>query len=483
MKTTISVLNKRGEDATAFVLRVLQSIHTEKISSFKLASFSAVKTVESSDYLRKQSFASPVSVGCAFSKCLPNNEPQFVKLNDVTMVFEGILYSRGQDSINQVVVENLQHGDIFKLGEALLENTEGDFSFLILEKDRIIAGRDLVGVRPLYYGENETIAALASSRKALWKLGIEKPQSFPPGNLAVASGRGFEFKPIKTLTYSEPEFMTMEKAVERLQKLLEKAVRVRVAGTKEVAVAFSGGLDSSLVAALAKKYGVDVHLFHVSLENQRETAEANKAAADLNLPIQTHLYRESDVGTVLPDVVGLIEENDPVKASIGVSMFWVAEKAAEAGFHVLLTGQGADERFGGYQRYINQYLSHGDEEVRRAMFDDVSRLHENNIERDAKICSFHDIELRLPFATYQIADFAIKLPLELKVEKKQDSLRKLVLRRVAENMNMPASITEKPKKAVQYATGINSAIKEIARRQRTTAKDYVNRLFLSERKK
>lgn len=483
MKTTISVLNKRGEDATAFVLGVLQSMHTEKISSFKLASFSTVKTAESSDYLRKQSFTSPAIVGCAFSKCLPSNEQQFVKLNNVTMVFEGILYSPGQTPINQVVVKNLPHGDLFKLGEAMLENTEGDFSFLILEKERIIAGRDPLGVRPLYYGENETIAALASSRKALWKLGIEKPQSFPPGNLAVASSRGFEFKPIKTLTYSEPEPMTMQKAVERLQKLLKKAVSVRVAGTKEIAVAFSGGLDSSLVAALAKKCGVDVHLFHVSLENQRETIEAKKAAADLNLPIQTYLFRESDVKTVLPEVVGLIEENDPVKASIGVPIYWVAEKAAEAGFNVLLAGQGADELFGGYQRYVIQHLSHGAEEVRRAIFDDVSRLHEYNIERDVKICSFHDIELRLPFATYQIADFAIKLPLESKIEKKQDSLRKLVLRRVAENMNMPASITEKPKKAVQYATGVNSAIREIAKRQKTTVKEYISRLFFFERKK
>jgi asparagine synthase (glutamine-hydrolysing) len=122
---------------------------------------------------------------------------------------------------------------------------------------------------------------------------------------------------------------------------------LRVSGTKEIAVAFSGGLDSSVVAFLAKKCRVNVHLMHVSLENRPETAEAKKAADDLDLPIEVHLFRESDVEKILPTVIGLIEEPDPVKAGIGVSFYWAAKKVAEAGFQVLLAGQGADELFGG----------------------------------------------------------------------------------------------------------------------------------------
>jgi asparagine synthase (glutamine-hydrolysing) len=97
-----------------------------------------------------------------------------------------------------------------------------------------------------------------------------------------------------------------------------------------------------------------------------------------------------------------------------------------------------------------------------------------------KICGFHDVELRLPFASYEIADFALSLPVELKIEKKADSLRKLVLRKVAENLGLPASIAEKPKRAVQYSTGINDALKKIANKHKRTIKEYVNALFLSE---
>jgi asparagine synthase (glutamine-hydrolysing) len=361
----------------------------------------------------------------------------------------------------------------------MLKEVEGDFAFLIAEPEKIIVGRDPIGVQPLYYGENTAVAALASNRKALWKLGIEETHCFPPGHLAFIDREGFKFKPVKTFVYAQPKAITMQKAAETLQKLLTRSVRRRVSGTKEVAVAFSGGLDSSVVAFLASKCPVNVHLIHVSLENQPETEEAKKAADALNLPLQLCLFKEADVEKVVSKVVELIEEPDPVKASIGVPFYWTAEKAADAGFKVLLAGQGADELFGGYQRYVTEYLMRGVEKVRKTMFEDVVRLHESNIERDVKICNFHDVELRLPFASYELVEFALALPIELKIERKKDSLRKIVLRKMAENLGLPTSISEKPKKAVQYSTGINDALKKIAKRHRLTTKEYVNRLFRS----
>ena len=63
----------------------------------------------------------------------------------------------------------------------------------MLSKDWIAAGRDPIGVQPFYYGENSEIAAFASNRKALWKLGIKETMSFPPGNLAFVNKEGFKF--------------------------------------------------------------------------------------------------------------------------------------------------------------------------------------------------------------------------------------------------------------------------------------------------
>jgi asparagine synthase (glutamine-hydrolysing) len=416
------------------------------------------------------------------AKLISYDKQNCVRLGDVKVLFDGRIYLPTPSASGaETLAEKLQRADRIKTSEVFLKEVEGDFSFIIAEPERIVAGRDPIGVQPLYYGANRTMAALASNRRALWKLGIGEARSFPPGHLALVTQEGFKFKPIKTLVYAQPKPVAMQEAAETLQKLLEKSVRMRVLGTREVAVAFSGGLDSSVVAFLAKKCQVDVRLIHVSLENQAETEAAKKAADALNLPLQVYLFREADVEKVVARVVELIEEPDPVKTSIGVPFYWTAEKAADAGCKVLLAGQGADELFGGYQRYVNEYLLHGEEAVRKTMFDDVVRVHKSNLERDVKICRFHDVELRLPFASYQLAEFALALPTKLKIERDADSLRKLVLRKAAENMGLPASIVEKPKKAVQYSTGINRALKRLAKQQGTTVAEYVNRLFLSKK--
>ncbi len=116
----------------------------------------------------------------------------------------------------------------------------------------------------------------------------------------------------------------------------------------------------------------------------------------------------------------------------------MAEQAAEAGFHVVLAGQGADELFGGYQRYVTEYCKEGSEKVFKTMFHDVVNIHASNLERDLKITGYHDVELRMPFASFDVAEFAVGLPIECKMEPKADTLRKLVLRKVALNVGMPA---------------------------------------------
>jgi len=474
------VLDKRGNSATPAVITALKSLHLDNSAGFGIASSSTFTIERDIENLQDRNVNSPIVIGCALSRILPQDEPKFTRLKNATLVFDGRTYSPTRRiSVTEAIAKKPRQ-EIFSAIVTLLKETEGDFSFIIAEPQRIIAGRDSMGVQPLYYGENGTVAALASNRKALWKLGIEKTWSFPPGHLAFVSREGFKFKPIKTLVYSKPKPITIQKAAETLRKMLERSVRMRISDTNDIAVGFSGGLDSSVIAFLAKKCGANVQLVHVSLENHPETEEAKKAAEELELPIQVCLFKEAHVEKVVSKVVELVEEPDPVKVSIGIPFYWTAEKTAESGFRVLLAGQGADELFGGYQRYINNYLLYGKEKVRRTMFNDVIRLHESNIERDVKICSFHDVVLRLPYASYDIADFALSLPMELKIEKKADSLRKLVLRKVAENIGLIASIAQKPKKAMQYSTGISNALKKIANKHKKTIKEYVNSLFLNE---
>ncbi|MCK5628113.1 asparagine synthetase B, partial [Candidatus Bathyarchaeota archaeon] len=452
-------------------LRILHSNNSQRVGLITHSTSIIQKNFET---ILEPKFFSSTVVGYITSEDLPQDQPRFVKTRKTTLMVKGRGYSSTWlDSAKEDSCKKQKRDCNKEVEEFLRINTEAAFFVLVIEPDRLVAGRDPIGVQPLYYGENSVYAALATNRRALWKLGIKKTVSFPPGHLAIIDREGFRFNPIARLTYLKPKPTTLVEAAEKLQKLLEVSIRKNLNGLEKIAVAFSGGLDSSLLALLAKKHGVEVNLIHVSLEKRPETKAAIEAADQLKLPLKVYLFKDYDVAKTVPKVVELVENPDPMKVSIGVPFYWAAQKTTESGFKVLLAGQGADELFGGYQHYVSNYLRYGTESVRKNMFRDIVGLHEKNIERDVKVCSFHNVELRLPFASYEIAKFAISLPVELKIEKKADTRRKLVLRKVAKNMGLPESITEKRKKAVQYGTGVNSAIQKIAKKKGISLKEYL----------
>lgn len=476
MKVTIALLDKHGDNTVTRMLDVLHYFDVGQASHFAVMTPKKSLFEKPLGIVNRQELETSTLLGCISSRAISSNGYDALQLSDSAIMLDGRVYAPFQ---KEALTKQITHEPQFceTALQTFIEQADGNYALWMLREDWIAVGRDPIGVQPLYFGETRDIAACATNRKALWRLGIENPQSFPPGTLGFADKDGFKFKPAKTLTYAPPREVTLEEAAQTLQALLVESVKRRVHHEEKVAVAFSGGLDSSLVAYLAHKQGVKVELLHVSMENQEETEAALEAAQALNLPLRVDFYKDSDVEAALPNVVELIEDADPVKAAIGVPFYWTAKQAADIKHKVLLAGQGADELFGGYQRYVKECLKSGPEKVHRMMFDDVVKIHESNLERDLKITDWFDVELRCPFVSYDIVEFAIGLPLECKIEAKADTLRKLVLRKVAQKLGMPASIADKPKKAVQYSTGINDAIKRIAKREGKTVNEYILGLF------
>jgi len=473
----VAVLNKEDANAAETAISMLKTLKHRSTGTYGIASATHIGIEKSIELLKKQNIDSPVAIGYAFSKRFSQDRMQPTKLHGAALAFDGRLYPASpQISDAESVAERLKQNREKAL-EALIQNFEGDFAFVIAEPDRVIAGRDPLGVCPLYYGENKTLLAMASERKALWKTRIKETVSFPPGNLAFAGKYGFRFKSIKKLVQGKIKQVDMQNSIVRLRTLLQRSTRKRVLGLKDVAVAFSGGLDSSLIAFLAHKTGVNVHLIFVSLENRSEIECAKKAAEALKLPIHVKIYKEKDVEKALPRVLWLIEEPAPVKASIGIPFYWVAENAAKMDLKVMLAGQGADELFGGYKRYLTGYSRQGKEKVTEAIFEDIVKMHETNFDRDNKICGYHNVELRLPFATCRMVEFALTLPLELKMESSDDAKRKLVLRRLAKGVGLPEFIANKPKKAIQYSTGVSKTLKKLAKRKGLSQREYVSKVF------
>ena len=476
MGALVAAVNKTGENVVPRVASMLKELTHRGKDAHGIAAPRSATTARSIEELAIKNCCSSVALGHNLSRILPRDQPQPVQGRDFKFVFEGRLFPTPELPEVTEIIRKLAPSPM-KNASHIIESLEGSYAFAVLTSNKIVVGRDVFGTTPLYYGENDVICAVASERKALWKIRIKNVKSFPPGHLAVMNARGFSFKEVKALRRPPRETVDMETAARALQLLLLEAIRKRVSDLEGVAVAFSGGIDSSVIAVLAESVGINVQLIAVGLEDQPEVEFAEEAAEALGLPLHLQTYTVNYLEETLAKVLWLIEEPHTVKASIAIPFFWTAENASKLGCPILLAGQGADELFGGYQRYLTEYRESGAEAVEDAIFHDVENSYRANFQRDNQVCSFHGVELRLPFVDRDVVDFSLRLPLRLKINSVEDRLRKRVLRRVAHNLGIPAFIADKPKKAVQYTTGVNKALQQLAKEEDLTLREYVKKTF------
>jgi asparagine synthase (glutamine-hydrolysing) len=388
------------------------------------------------------------------------------------LLIEGHIF--GSFSEEQRRTACADEGDVpMDLARRLLRDYEGDYCLAQVYGKQLMVGRETLGVAPLYYGTSRALHAVSTERKALWRIGVRSVHSFPPGHLATINPKGFTFKPIRVITRPPQVKSEMNDAAIHLQKLLEESVSKRVRDVDKVGVAFSGGLDSTVIAFLARKCGVNVSLISVGLKNQPELAHAARAAKALGFSVKAQPFEVDDVEKALSTVLWLIEECNPMKVGVAIPLYWTAQIASSLKCHVLLAGQGADELFGGYHRYLATYERNGIDGVTKRLYEDTVSSPETNFQRDEPVCAFHKVDLRLPFVDTNVVRYALSLPVNLKIGSASDALRKEVLRRVALNLGIPDFIALKPKKAIQYATGVDKALRSLSRSKGLTINQYI----------
>lgn len=476
MGALVAAVSKDGKTAVPKVLAMLRKLRHRGMDAHGVATTDSVSVAKSIEEIMDEKLNSSIALGHNLSKFLSRDHPQPVQCEGFTLVFEGRWFSPPAAPEVEEIAKKLKR-DPSKNAKHVIDEFDGSYAFAVALPHKVIAGRDALGVCPLYYGENETTCGVASERKALWAIGINSVRSFPPGNLAVVNAQGFSFKSIKPLTQPPLRPMEMEAAAEHLRSLLLKSTNNRVSDLEKVAVAFSGGLDSSVIAMLAKVCGARICLISVGLEDQAEVRFAEEAAEALGLRLHLETYTLDDVETVLSRVLWLIEEPDVMKAGVAVPLYWAAEVASRMGYRVLLTGQGGDELFGGYHRYLREYTRKDVAAVREAMYRDVVSSHEVNFQRDNQVCSFHGVELRLLFTDREVVNFALSLPVGLNIASADDRLRKRVLRKTAQLLGLPDFIVNKIKKAIQYATGVDKALRKLAKNEGLALQKYIKEKF------
>ncbi len=467
-----ALLSKSGENVSPALIGMLKAASSIRGDAYGEASYEGSMIAGSPEGLSR--LLTGACIGHKLFKIEPNDPPQPITQYGYSMAFEGRIW-QGEGVSNLSAVADLIGEDPDEGIQRLIQNCNGSFAVTALVGETILCGRDVLGVVPIYYGENDSLAGLASNRKMLWTVGLDA-EPVPPGNLVEISKQGFSLKPVSGLSQPQVESMSMDEAVERLDGLILRAVEARCRVLSRVAIGLSGGIDSGLVAYYLDRCGVDVEPVCVGLKGSGDFRAAEEAAGGLGLPLRARSFTLEDVEDDLDDVLWSVEEPDPMKVGVALPLHWTAEIAANSGCRVFFSGSGSDELFGGYRRHAQEYAEMGDA-VRESMFRDVAACHRVNYERDYKVCADLGLELRLPFGDVDVVGFGLSLPIHLKLSNGHGPSRKLILRALAEELGLPTSVVKAKKRAVQYSTGTNRALKLLAKRRGRSLAGYLAERF------
>jgi len=340
--------------------------------------------------------------------------------------------------------------------EAIRE--DGGFSMLAISGGKLLAGRDILGLKPLYYGRDWSGAvAFASLKAGLSRIGIRDPRAVPPGHLVAVSNKQMTVLVKQSLSSSKELEVSEEEATARVGHLLLESLAEDV--PEGYVTAFSGGLDSTLVAYAAKENELGPELITVGLKGQAELEHARQVAKELGLEITVRELSQSEIIDRLGEVVETVESNDPTVIGHSVPLFFVCEVAEEMGMGHLLVGQLSDELFAGYGRFEELALKHHFLEAKKEVLRSVLAAATNDFEPGDKLAVSHRLELQSPFAYLPLVDYALSMPISLKLRLIGDGVvRKYILRRLAASWKLPESVVNRPKKAVQYSTGVQKVL-------------------------
>ncbi len=251
-------------------------------------------------------------------------------------------------------------------------------------------------------------------------------------------------------------------ACEMIITTLSKSVKKNL--SPDCAVLFSGGVDSSLITALAARHVPDITLITIGFSGSNDVKWASTAAQLLGLEnnLILKIIDIDDVESTIPCIIEALETADPMAISLGVPLYIASTEAKSRNIDLLLTGQGADELFGGYHRY-KEIAKGGASALHEAIAADVARLPRRDILRDNTVAEVAGIKLAAPFLDPDVVELALSIPAALKVREFDGELvGKYILRRAAEGV-VPAGIAWREKKAFQYGSGVWAALGRLAR--------------------
>jgi len=338
-------------------------------------------------------------------------------------------------------------------GPECVKYLDGMFAFALFDRDDFMMARDPVGIKPLYYGYQNGNLYFTSELGAMSLAGVDEVHEFPAGHYYTPKEGFVEYYQVPEI---EDHILTdIDETCNLIRKTFIEAVKKRLLADPEVPVGSfcSGGLDSSLVAAIAAEEIPHLHTFVVGMEDEHgdvsdDIKAARVAAEHIGSTHHELLFTEEEYNQALPIVIKKLESYDPSLVRCAVPCYFTCKLAADY-VTVVLTGEGADELFTGYHYMKHFPFEKLNMEARRC----VGNLHNINLQRADRMGMLFSLELRVPYLDVAMVDLSMKIPPELKIREHHGAkIEKWILRKAFEDTHyLPDEILWRYK--VQYTQG------------------------------
>lgn len=409
-------------------------------------------------------------------------EMQPFSYDDKVLVCNGEIYG-----FRDIKIELLKKGYSFKsdsdceillplfkeFGFEMFSKLDAEFALIIYDKkeDKIIAARDPLGIRPLYYGKSKSndTYIFASEPKILVDL-VEDIFPFPPGYYFD----GEKFIQYSFITDVESKHTRMRDVEKNIHSLLVEGVRKRLDSDAPIGFLLSGGLDSSLVCSIATKIlKKPIETFAIGMEKDAIDLKYAKEVADyLNTNHHEVIITRDDVISSLEEVIYNLATYDITTIRASVGMYLLCKYIHEnTDIKVLLTGEISDELFG----YKYTDYAPNPEEFQKESKKRIDEIHMYDVLRADRCISSNSLEARVPFGDLAFVKYVMEIDPKIKMNRYNKG--KYLLRKAFEGDYLPKDILYREKAAFSDAVGhsLVEDIKEFAEDYYTDEEFEINR--------
>lgn len=268
------------------------------------------------------------------------------------------------------------------------------------------------------------------------------------------------------------DLFSKEQIIEELGVKFINSINKNIQNKSKVGIAFSGGVDSSLIAFLCKKYKKNFKLYTVGIGEREDSIWAKKIAHYLKLPISIKNIDFDEAYDIIKKVTNILKEDHPVKVGIGSTLYSVFSLIKNDNIDTVVTGLGSDTLFLGFEKYRKALEK---DNLMKEYLHGLKNIYKNDVKRDLLIAKLFNLNLICPYLDKEFIEYCVRIDPKLKVNNEE---KKIILRETAINLGLKKEFSNRKKLAAQYGSGFDKAIAIFAKENGFKYKrDFLNSLL------